>query len=93
MTRASRRSTLGVLITLSWLTIGVLAILLVRWGNPPTMGIYPACFLRDPSRALGRCGVGALQYVSPEIIGFVLGSFAAACIFGEYRTREVARPR
>ncbi len=92
MTRASRLLTPGVLITLSGLTIGVLAALLVRWGNPPNMGICVACFLRDTSGALGLHGAEAVQYIRPEIIGFVLGSFAAAYIFGEFRARGGSAP-
>ena len=92
MKRASRWLTPGVLITLSGLTIGILAALLVRWGNPPNMGICVACFLRDTSGALGLHGAEAVQYIRPEIIGFVLGSFAAAYIFGEFRARGGSAP-
>jgi len=90
--RASRLLTPGVLITLSGLTIGVLAALQVRWGNPPNMGICVTCFLRDTSGALGRHGAEAVQYIRPEIIGFVLGGFAAAYIFGEFRARGGSAP-
>ena len=92
MTRASRLFTPGVLITLSALVIGILASFLVRWGNPPNMGICVACFLRDTSGALGLHGAGVVQYIRPEIIGFVLGSFAAAYAFGEFRTRGGSAP-
>jgi len=90
--RASRLLTPGVLITLSGLAIGILAALLVRLGNPPNMGICVACFLRDVSGALGLHGAEAVQYIRPEIIGFVLGSFAAAYIFGEFRARGGSAP-
>ena len=92
MKRASRLLTPGVLITLSGLVFGVLAALLVRWGNPPNMGICVACFLRDTAGALGLHGAEAVQYIRPEIIGFVLGSFAAAYIFGEFRARGGSAP-
>jgi len=90
--RASRWLTSGILIALSGLTIGILAALLVRWGNPPNMGICVACFLRDTAGALGLHGAGAVQYIRPEIIGFILGSFAAAYIFGEFRARGGSAP-
>ncbi len=47
------------LIILAGLVMGVLAALLVKWGNPPNMGIYVACFIRDIAGALGlhRAGV------------------------------------
>ena len=55
--------------------IGALASLLVYWGNPSNMGFCIACFLRDISGALGLHSAANVQYVRPEIIGLVLGSF------------------
>lgn len=92
MAHASRLFTPGILITLSALVIGILAALLVRWGNPPNMGICVGCFLRDTAGALGLHSAGAVQCIRPEIIGFVLGSFAAAYAFGEFRTRGGSAP-
>lgn len=92
MTRVSRLLTPGVLITLFALVIGVLAALLVRWGNPPNMGICVGCFLRDISGALSLHSAAPVQYLRPEIIGFVLGSFGAAYAFGEFRTRGGSAP-
>jgi hypothetical protein len=42
------------------------------------MGICVACFERDIAGALGLHRANVVQYISPEIIGFVLGSLAAA---------------
>lgn len=75
------------LIILSGLVMGILAALLVKWGNPPNMGICVACFIRDITGALGLHRTGIVQYIRPEILGFVLGSFIAAYTFGEFRTR------
>jgi len=75
------------LIILSGLVMGILAALLVEWGNPPNMGICVACFIRDIAGALGLHRAGVVQYIRPEILGVVLGSFIAACAFGEFRTR------
>ncbi|OCG06531.1 hypothetical protein A9G13_09660 [Gilliamella sp. wkB178] len=55
--------------------IGLIAIILMTLGNPPNMGICAACFLRDTAGALGLDNAAAVQYIRPEIIGFVLGSF------------------
>ena len=72
--------------------IGVFAALLQRWGNPGNMGICVACFGRDISGALGLHRADIVQYMRPEIIGFVLGSFAAAHIFREFRPRAGSAP-
>ncbi|GAJ19481.1 unnamed protein product, partial [marine sediment metagenome] len=41
------------LIILAGLVMGILAALLVNWGNPPNMGICVARFMRDIDGALG----------------------------------------
>ncbi|MCF8010281.1 MAG: YedE-related selenium metabolism membrane protein [Clostridiales bacterium] len=65
---------------------GVLAVLLVKYGNPPNMGFCIACFLRDISGGLGFHQAAPVQNVRPEILGLVLGGFAAAVIFRQYKT-------
>ncbi len=72
--------------------IGVLASLLQFWGNPVNMGICVACFIRDITGALGLHRAPVVQYLRPEIIGFVLGSFGAAYIFKEFRPRLGSAP-
>ena len=72
--------------------IGIFAALLQYWGNPGNMGICVACFERDITGALGMHRAGVVQYMRPEIIGFVLGSLIAACIFGEFRARAGSAP-
>jgi hypothetical protein len=72
--------------------IGVLAPLLQKWGNPPNMGICVACFERDIAGALGLHRAAVVQYIRPEIIGFVLGVLMAALIFGEFRPRTGSAP-
>jgi len=57
------------------LLIGVIAVLLVKFGNPANMGFCIACFLRDTAGALGLHRAAAVQYLRPEIIGLVLGAF------------------
>lgn len=88
----SRLLTPKALVIFSGLLIGALAALLVRWGNPPNMGICVACFMRDIAGALGLHRAGTVQYLRPEIAGLVLGSFAAAYAFGEFRTRGGSSP-
>jgi len=72
--------------------IGVLAPLLQKWGNPGNMGICVACFERDIAGAIGIHRAAVVQYMRPEIIGFVLGSLIAAYIFKEYRARTGSAP-
>ncbi len=60
------------------IAVGVLAPILVKLGNPGNMGICVACFSRDIAGALGLQRVATVQYIRPEIIGFVLGSLVAA---------------
>lgn len=72
--------------------IGALASLLVYWGNPSNMGFCIACFLRDISGALGLHSAANVQYVRPEIIGLVLGSFLLALFRKEFGAKA-AVPR
>ena len=53
--------------------IGILATLLQKLGNPPNMGVCVACFERDIAGALGLHRAAVVQYIRPEIIGFVFG--------------------
>ncbi len=72
--------------------IGVFAALLSVWGNPANMGICVACFERDIAGALGLHRAEVVQYLRPEIPGFVLGSMIAAMIFGEFKARSGSAP-
>lgn len=72
--------------------IGILAAVLQKLGNPGNMGICVACFERDIAGALGLHRAGVVQYMRPEIIGFVLGSLAAAYGFKEFKPRCGSAP-
>jgi len=72
--------------------IGVFAPLLQKWGNPGNMGICMACFERDIAGALGLHRAEVVQYLRPEIIGFVLGALIAAYLFKEFRPRAGSAP-
>jgi YedE family putative selenium metabolism protein len=72
--------------------IGVFASLLQKWGNPGNMGICVACFERDIAGSLGLHRAEVVQYMRPEIIGFVLGSLIAAYLFKEFRPRAGSAP-
>ena len=79
-------------IILAGAVIGILAPLLQKLGNPPNMGICVACFERDIAGALGLHRAAVVQYIRPEIIGFVLGALIAALIFREFKARAGSAP-
>ena len=79
-------------IVLVGVAIGALAIVLQRLGNPGNMGICVACMLRDISGALGLHRASVVQYLRPEIMGFVLGSTASSLMGGEFRARGGSAP-
>lgn len=74
------------------LVIGVLAPILQKLGNPGNMGICVACFERDIAGAVGLHRADVVQYLRPEILGFVLGAFLAALTFGEFKPRSGSAP-
>ncbi len=72
--------------------IGILAALLQKFGNPPNMGVCVACFQRDIAGALGFHRATVVQYIRPEIIGFVLGALIAALAFKEFKATAGSAP-
>jgi len=72
--------------------IGVVAALLVKLGNPGNMGVCVACFTRDIAGALGLHRAGIVQYLRPELAGFIIGSFGSALIYREYKPRGGSSP-
>ncbi len=67
--------------------IGVLAVVLVKLGNPGNMGICVACFTRDIAGAVGLHRAAVVQYIRPEIPGFIIGAYLSSLLFGEHRPR------
>ncbi|HNR04410.1 MAG TPA: YedE family putative selenium transporter [Bacillota bacterium] len=72
--------------------VGLFAVLLVRFGNPANMGFCIACFLRDIAGALGLHRAEVVQYIRPEIIGLVLGSFILASMNKEFNSQGGSSP-
>ncbi|MGN0965020.1 MAG: YedE family putative selenium transporter [Dysosmobacter sp.] len=79
-------------IIIAGLVIGVISAGLVLLGNPANMGFCIACFVRDISGALGLHQAAAVQYIRPEIIGLVLGSFLMALGTREFSARGGSSP-
>lgn len=79
-------------IILAGIIIGIIASLLVFFGNPANMGFCIACFLRDTAGGLGLHSAAAVQYIRPEIIGLVLGSFIIAISKNEFNAKGGSSP-
>ena len=71
---------------------GIVAVILALKGNPANMAICIACFIRDTAGALGMHQAAVVQYVRPEIIGIVLGSFIISVATKEYRSTAGSSP-
>jgi YedE family putative selenium metabolism protein len=56
------------------------------------MGICVACFIRDTAGAFGLHGAANVQYIRPEIAGFIAGAFALALIRREFKPQGGSAP-
>lgn len=79
-------------IILTGAVVGIVATILVKYGNPVNMGFCIACFLRDISGSLGLHRAAVVQYIRPEIIGLVLGSFLMSIGMKEFKTKGGSSP-
>ncbi|MDF1579174.1 MAG: YedE family putative selenium transporter [Desulfuromonadales bacterium] len=81
-----------------WLVIlaggvfGVLGVMLSVWGNPANSGICVSCFLENSVGALGFHDNDRMQYLRPELPGFVLGATVSALIGREFVARGGGAP-
>ena len=74
-------------VILTGVVIGIAALVLTALGNPANMGFCIACFERDIAGAVGLHSAAKVQYVRPEIIGLVLGSFLMAIATKEWKAK------
>ena len=79
-------------IIIAGLIIGAIASLLAYFGNPANMGFCIACFIRDTAGAVGLHQAAPVQYIRPEVIGIILGSFGLALATGEYKPKGGSSP-
>lgn len=79
-------------IILTGAIIGILSVVLVKFGNPLNMGVCVACFIRDIAGALGLHRADTVQYIRPEVIGLVLGAFLISFGKKEFETRGGSSP-
>ena len=72
--------------------MGLLGVLLAVWGNPENSGICVSCFMENSAGALGLHANPRLQYLRPELIGFILGAALCALAGREFRSRGGSAP-
>lgn len=72
--------------------VGIIAVLLVFFGNPANMGFCIACFIRDIAGGIGLHRAEVAQYIRPEIIGLVLGAFILSLINREFSPKGGSSP-
>ncbi len=77
---------------LAGVIVGLVAFALVFFGNPGNMGFCIACFVRDIGGSLGLHSSANVQYMRPEILGLILGSFLLSVVRGEFRPRSGSSP-
>lgn len=80
------------LVVLSGIAVGIAALILTLFGNPANMGFCIACFERDIAGAIGLHSAKVVQYVRPEIIGIVLGSFLVSVLSREFKVKSGSAP-
>jgi YedE family putative selenium metabolism protein len=72
--------------------IGISGVMLSFLGNPPNTGFCVSCFMENIAGSLGLHGNIRMQYLRPEIIGFVIGSFLMALHKKEFRASGGSSP-
>ena len=79
-------------IILAGAIVGIISVLLVKFGNPINMGFCIACFIRDIAGGIGLHRAPIVQYIRPEIIGLVLGAFIISMKNKEFQAKGGSSP-
>ncbi|HEY3346348.1 MAG TPA: YedE family putative selenium transporter [Nitrospirota bacterium] len=74
------------------ISIGILGVCLACLGNPRNSGICISCFMENLAGSLGFHGNNRMQYIRPELMGFVLGGFASALAAKEFKSEGGSSP-
>jgi YedE family putative selenium metabolism protein len=82
----------NIVLLITGIIIGIGGIVLALFGNPANMGVCAACFIRDIAGALGLDNAAPVQYLRPEIPGFLLGAFVIALFTREWKTTSASSP-
>ena len=72
--------------------IGLAGVSLSFMGNPANTGFCVSCFMENIAGSLGLHGNIRMQYIRPEIIGFVLGSFFISIYKKEFSATAGSSP-
>ncbi len=72
--------------------IGIGTVLLSYFGNPANTGLCISCFMRNISGAIGLHDNIRLQYLRPEIMAIVIGSFLVALFTREFKPTSGSSP-
>lgn len=72
--------------------VGLIGAILMKLGNPGNMGICIACFWRDIAGALGLHRAEVVQYIRPEIIGIIFGTFIISYMTGDFKVKGGSSP-
>ena len=67
--------------------IGIGAVMLSYYGNPANTGLCVSCFMENIAGALRLHDNIRMQYLRPEVMGFVLGSFMLSLYRKEFVSR------
>ena len=81
---------LGIII--AGVIVGLVSVCLGHYGNPGNMQLCVACFIRDTAGALGLHRAEAVQYIRPEIMGIILGSFVIGLIKKDFAPKGGSSP-
>lgn len=80
------------LVLFSGASLGLLGVLLAFWGNPENSGICVSCFVENTAGSIGLHDNSRMQYIRPELIGFIFGAIASSMILGEFRSKGGSAP-
>lgn len=76
----------------SGLAIGGFGVWLAHLGNPTNSGICVSCFVENLAGSLGLHGNSRMQYIRPEMLGFLLGAAAIALLTREFQSQGGSSP-
>ncbi|MDD5772728.1 MAG: YedE family putative selenium transporter [bacterium] len=79
-------------VILSGILLGVGGVVLEKYGNPFRTGVCVSCFMENIAGSLGLHANNRMQYIRPEIIGFILGAFFISILRREFNVRGGRAP-
>lgn len=80
------------LFVLTGAVIGIGGVLLTYFGNPANTGFCVSCFMENIAGSIGLHGNIRMQYLRPEILGFVIGSLIMSLYTKEFSSTGGSSP-